>query len=137
MSTRTQVTTPRGRGSAAATVTLWLLVATVVMMLLLQLVERSLFPPIGFIQAIIVAVPLVMVWRGVRGGFVTAAVVVVLLIVASAGPIVSDLTTPTRGLSFVWTIVVLPIMLALLVSSIVAAVRVHAARVSARSVLDS
>jgi hypothetical protein len=137
MSTPILVTTRRGRRSTAAAVTLWLLVATVVMMLLLQLVEQSLFPPIGFIQAIVVAIPLVRVWRGIRGGFITAAVVVVLLIVASAGPIVSDLTTPTSVLSFEWTVVVLPIMLALLVSSIVAAVRVHAARVSARSVLDS
>lgn len=137
MSTQTRSTGRLGRRGTAAAVTLWLLVATVIMMLLLQLVEQSLFPPIGFIQAVIVAVPLVMVWRGVRGGFVTAAVVVVLLLLASAGLIVSDLSTPTRAPSFVWTIVALPIMLALLVSSIVAALRVHAARASARSVLDS
>lgn len=137
MSTQARPPARLGQRSIAAAVTLWLLVATVIMMLLLQLVEQSLFPPIGFIQAVIVAVPLVMVWRGVRGGFITAAVVVVLLLVASAGPIVSDLATPTRVLSFVWTIAVLPIMLALLVSSIVAAMRVHAARVTARSALDS
>lgn len=106
-------------------------------MLLLQLVEQSLFPPIGFIQAIVVAVPLVMVWRGVRGGFITAAVVVVLLLMASAGPIVSDLATPATVSSFVWTIICLPVMLALLGSSILAAGRVHAARVSAKSALDS
>ena len=137
MSTNIWVTTARGRGSTAATVTLWLLVATVVMMLLLQLVEQSLFPPIGFIQAIVVAVPLVMVWCGVRGGFVTTAVVIALLLLASAGPIVSDLATPATVSTFVWTIICLPLMLALLVSSTLAAVRVHAARVSARSVLDS
>jgi hypothetical protein len=91
-------------------------------MLLLQLIVGGLMPPIGLIQAVVLAVPLALGATRTRGGFVTTAVIVVLLLVASAGPIVEDLTTPQRVPTFVWTAVTVPELIATGTAAVVAAV---------------
>ena len=111
----------RSTRSRASSATLWLLVAAVALMLILQLLVGGLMPPIGLIQAVVLAVPLVLVATRTRGGFVTTVVLVALLLLASAGPIVEDLATPSRLPSFLWTLVTVPELIATGIAALLAA----------------
>jgi hypothetical protein len=128
MTTSTQVVTGAPVRSRAASATLWLLAGAVVLMLLLQLVVGGLMPPIGLIQAVVLAVPLVMVRARVRGGYITAVVLIALLLLASVGPIVDDLSTPGRLASFLWTLVTVPELIATAAAAVLAAVAQHRSR---------
>lgn len=128
MATSVSVVTGASTRTRAASATLWLLIGAVVLMLLLQLVVGGLLPPIGLIQAVVLAVPLALVAARLRGGFVTTIVLVALLLLASAGPIVDDLSTPSRLPSFLWTLVTVPELVATAVAAILAAVERRRAR---------
>lgn len=119
--------------SPASSATLWLLVAAVVLMLMLQLVVGGLVPPIGLIQAAVLAVPLVLVAVRARGGFITTVVLVALLLLASVGPILDDLSTPSRLPSFLWTLVTVPELIATGFAAVVAAGERYRAR---REIVD-
>jgi len=61
-------------------------------MIVLQFaVVGGLFPPIGLIQAVLYVVPLVMAWRRLRGAFVTAAVIGVIMQPLSPSRLPADL----------------------------------------------
>ncbi|GAB3612184.1 hypothetical protein [Humibacter ginsengisoli] len=119
-----RVTPDRASRTVPASSTMWLLAASAAWMIVLQFaVVGGLFPPIGLIQAVLYVVPLVMAWRRLRGAFVTAAVIGVIILAVNAGPIIADLSNPSRLLSFVWTVVALLLGLGVIGAAIVAAAR--------------
>lgn len=90
----------------------WLLVMQAV-------VERSLFPPIGIIQAAWLAVPAVLVARNVRGAAVVATVMTGVVLLAAVPFLAQDLTDLGHPVAFAWNVVALP----LVVGEFVAAIR--------------
>jgi len=91
-----------------------MLVVGIVWLLVMQAaVERSVVPPIGIIQALALAVPVVMIARRVRGGLVTATVITGLILLAGVPHLVSDLSHPREVITFIWNVVALPLFVAL------------------------
>jgi hypothetical protein len=111
-------------------VLLGLLVAMAAWLLLMQaVVERSLVPPIGIIQAVWLAVPAVLVARRVRLAPVVAVVMTGVVLAAAVPFLAQDLTDLGHPVAFAWNVVALP----LVVGEFVAAIRaVVAQRRSAR-----
>jgi hypothetical protein len=109
---------------------LGLLVAMAAWLLLMQaVVERSLVPPIGIIQAVWLAVPAVLVARRVRLAPVVAVVMTGVVLAAAVPFLAQDLTDLGHPVAFAWNVVALP----LVVGEFVAAIRaVVAQRRSAR-----
>jgi hypothetical protein len=109
---------------------LGLLVAMAAWLLLMQaVVERSLVPPIGIIQAVWLAVPAVLVARGARLAPVVAVVMTGVVLAAAVPFLAQDLTDLGHPVAFAWNVVALP----LVVGEFVAAIRaVVAQRRSAR-----
>lgn len=109
---------------------LGLLVAMAAWLLLMQaVVERSLVPPIGILQAVWLAVPAVLVARRVRLAPVVAVVMTGVVLAAAVPFLAQDLTNLGRPVAFAWNVVALP----LVVGEFVAAIRaVVAQRRSAR-----
>src|SRR5690349_9594802 len=95
----------------------WLLVMQAV-------VERSLFPPIGIIQAAWLAIPAVLVARKVRGAAIVATVMTAVVLIGAIPFLAQDLTDLGHPVAFVWNVVALP----LVVGEFVAAIRAVVAR---------
>lgn len=81
----------------------WLLVMQAV-------VERSLFPPIGVIQAVWLAVPAVLVAKNVRGAAVVATVMTGVVLIAAVPFLAHDLTDLGHPVAFAWNVVALPLV---------------------------
>lgn len=116
MVTSTMPGTDRDRApiTPPAQLTLRLLLAGMVWLLVMQAaVERSLVPPIGIVQALLLAVPTVMVARRVRGGLVTATAVTGLILLAAVPFLIKDLSRPSDLVTFSWNLVALPLFAAL------------------------
>jgi hypothetical protein len=102
-----------------------LIIAMAVWLLVMQaVVERSLFPPIGLIQAVWLAVPAVLVARNVRGAAITATVMTGVVLIAAIPFLAQDLTDLGHPVAFAWNVVALP----LVVGEFAAAVRAVVAR---------
>jgi hypothetical protein len=102
-----------------------LVTAMAVWLLVMQaVVERSLFPPIGVIQAVWLAIPAVLVAKNVRGAAVVATVMTGVVLIAAVPFLAQDLTDLGRPVAFTWNVIALP----LVVGEFVAAIRAVAAR---------
>ena len=102
-----------------------LITAMAVWLLVMQaVVERSLFPPIGILQAVWLAVPAVLLARNVRGAAVVATVMTAVVLVAAVPFLAQDLTDLGHPVAFAWNVVALP----LVVGEFVAAIRAVVAR---------
>jgi hypothetical protein len=102
-----------------------LVTAMAVWLLVMQaVVERSLFPPIGIIQAVWLAIPAVLVAKNVRGAAVVATVMTAVVLIAAVPFLAQDLTDLGRPVAFTWNVIALP----LVVGEFVAAIRAVAAR---------
>lgn len=89
-----------------------LITAMAVWLLVMQaVVERSLFPPIGIIQAVWLAIPAVLVARQVRGAAVVATVMTGVVLLAAIPFLAQDLTDPSHPVAFVWNLVAAPLAL--------------------------
>lgn len=98
----------------SARLTLRLLSAGIVWLLVMQaVVERNVVPPIGIIQALLLAVPTIMIGRSVRGGLVTATITTGLILLAAVPFLIGDLSRPSEVITFVWNVVALPLFAAL------------------------
>lgn len=95
----------------------WLLVMQAV-------VERSLFPPIGIIQAVWLAIPAVLVAKNARGAAVVATVMTAVVLIGAIPFLAQDLTDLGHPVAFAWNVVALP----LVVGEFVAAIRAVVAR---------
>lgn len=93
----------------------WLLVMQAV-------VERSLFPPIGIIQAVWLAIPALLVARHVRGASVVATVMTGVVLVAAVPFLAQDLTDFGHPVAFAWNVVALPLVVGEFAASIRAVV---------------
>lgn len=114
MSTSTAHQTTMAARTPPVRLTLRMLVAGIVWLLVMQVaVERSVMPPIGIIQALVLAVPAIMIARRVRGGLVTATVITGLILLAGVPHLISDLSHPREVITFVWNVVALPLFVAL------------------------
>jgi hypothetical protein len=90
------------------------LIAGIVWLLVMQaILERSLMPPVGLIQAVLLAIPTVMILRRTRGGLVTATVITALILLAAIPPLISDLSDPGKVVTFVWNVIAAPLFTAL------------------------
>lgn len=102
---------------ARATSSQWLLrllLAMIGWLVVMQIaLERSLFPPIGLIQAAFLAVPTVLVARRWRHGALTASVFTAVMLLAAVPSLVQDLGDPGNPVTFVWNVVALPLLVAL------------------------
>lgn len=85
-------------------------------------VERSLFPPIGIMQAAWLAVPAVLVARNVRGAAVVATVMTGVVLLAAIPFLAQDLTDPGHPVAFAWNVVALPLVVGEFVAAVRAAV---------------
>ena len=94
----------------------WLLVMQAV-------VERSLVPPTGIIQAGWLAVPAVLVARNVRGAAVVATVMTGVVLVAAIPFLAQDLTDLGHPVAFAWNVVALPLVVGEFAAAIRSAVR--------------
>jgi hypothetical protein len=99
---------------------LWAMIAWRVVMQIA--VERSLFPPIGLIQAAFLAVPAVLLARRRRHAPVVTTVFVGVVLLAAVPYLVKDLGNPGDVVTFVWNVVAAPLLVGLFVAS-AAAVR--------------
>lgn len=110
MSTSTPMRTAHAALTPAARSTLGLLIAGIAWLLVMQAaVERSIVPPIGIIQALLLAVPAIMIARRVRGGLMTATVITGLILLGAVPFLIDDLSHPGEVVTFVWNIVALPL----------------------------
>ncbi len=110
MSTSTPSRTARAAVTPSARLTLGLLIAGIAWLLVMQaVVERSIVPPIGIIQALLLAVPAIMIARRVRGGLMTATVITGLILLGAVPFLIADLSHPGEVVTFVWNIVALPL----------------------------
>lgn len=88
-----------------------LLTAMAAWLLVMQaVVERSLFPPIGIIQAVWLAVPVLLLARNVRGAAVVATVMTGVVLVAAVPFLAQDLTDLGHPVAFAWNVVALPLV---------------------------
>jgi hypothetical protein len=93
-------------------------------------VERSLFPPIGIIQAAWLAVPAVLVAKRVRGAAVVATVMTGVVLAAAIPFLAQDLTDLGHPVAFAWNVIALPLVVGEFAASIRAVVaRRRSARV--------
>jgi hypothetical protein len=107
-----------------AAMAVWLLVMQAV-------VERSLFPPIGIIQAAWLTIPAVLVAKNARGAAVVATVMTVVVLIGAVPFLAQDLTDLGHPVAFVWNVIALP----LVVGEFVAAIRAVVARRRSRRAL--
>lgn len=75
--------------------------------------ERSLVPPIGLVQVVLLAVPAVLIVRRVRGGRTAATIVTGLILLAAVPFLVHDLSRPGDVVTFGSNVVALPLFAAL------------------------
>jgi len=113
--TRTRTREDRTALALITAMAVWLLVMQAV-------VERSLFPPIGIIQAVWLAVPAVLLARNVRGAAVVATVMTAVVLVAAVPFLAQDLTDLSHPVAFAWNLVAAPLTVAELAASIRAVV---------------
>ena len=85
-------------------------------------VERSLFPPIGIIQAVWLAVPAVLVAKRVRGAAVVATVMTGVVLAAAVPFLAQDLRDLGHPVAFVWNVIALPLVVGEFAASIRAVV---------------
>jgi len=107
-------TTPSARTHVALTsparLTLRLLIAAVAWLLVMRAaVERSLPPPIGIIQALLLAVPASMIIRHIRGGLLTATIIAGLILLGAIPFSIADLSQPSAVVTFAWNVAALPL----------------------------
>ena len=100
-----------------------LITAMAVWLLVMQaVVERSLFPPIGIIQAVWLAIPAVLVAKQVRGAALVATVMTGVVLVAAVPFLAQDLTDLGHPVAFAWNVVALPLVIGEFAASIRAVV---------------
>lgn len=96
-----------------------LLLAMIVWLVVMQVaVVRSLFPPIGLIQAVFLAIPAFLLARGWRHAPVLTAVSVTLVLLGAVPFVVKDLGDPADVVTFVWNVVAAPLLVVLWVASL-------------------
>ena len=100
--------------AAPTRLTLRFLIAGAIWLLVMQaVVEHSLMPPIGLIQAVLLAIPTVMILRRTRGALVVATVITALILLAAIPSLISDLSDPGEVVTFVWNLAAAPLFVAL------------------------
>lgn len=98
-----------------------LLLAMVGWLVVMQIaVVRALFPPIGLVQAVFLAIPALLLARGWRHAPVLAAVFVSVILAGAVPFLVKDLSEPGNVVSFAWNVVAAPLLVTLWVASLAA-----------------
>lgn len=96
-----------------------LLLAMIAWLVVMQLaVVRSLFPPIGLIQAVFLAIPAFLLARGWRHAPVLTAVFVSVVLVGAVPFLVKDLSEPGEVVTFAWNVLAAPLLVALWIASL-------------------
>lgn len=99
-----------------------LLIGMITWLVVMQIVlVRSVYPPIGLIQAAWLTVPLVLLVRGWRHASVVAAAFAGVVLLAGVPFLIKDLGRPEDVVTFAWNVVCAPLLVALFAVSIRAA----------------